>query len=70
MRILESASGRRASAVEHALRQAGHDLRAALVMLERAWSVTRAQLLAASKGDVRESIAAGGDLRRAIAAGR
>lgn len=65
MRILESASGAEASAVEHALRQAGHDMRTALVILETGLDAKRArELLAASKGDVRASIAAGARLRR------
>lgn len=60
VRILEEASGRRASSAEHALRQAGHDLRAALVMLRAGVDAARARALLN---------AAGGDLRRAIAAG-
>lgn len=60
VRILESASGRPASKIAHALRLAGHDLRAALVILETGADAKRArELLAAENGDVRKSIAAG-----------
>lgn len=60
VRILVEASGRRASSVEHALRQAGHDLWAALVILRAGVDAQQAKwLLAASKGDLRKAIAAG-----------
>ncbi len=60
VRIIESASGMKTSSVEHAVRQAGHDLRAALVMLKAGVDAPQARwLLAASKGNLRKSIAAG-----------
>jgi N-acetylmuramic acid 6-phosphate etherase len=60
VRILEAASGRRTSSVVHALRQAGHDLRAALVILKAGVDAQQARwLLAASKGDLRKAIASG-----------
>jgi N-acetylmuramic acid 6-phosphate etherase len=60
VRILEAASGGKTSSVEHAVRQAGHDLRAALVMLNAGVDAQQARwLLAASKGDLRRAIATG-----------
>jgi|HubBroStandDraft_6_1064221.scaffolds.fasta_scaffold67426_2 N-acetylmuramic acid 6-phosphate etherase len=60
VRIIESASGIRTSSVQHAVRQAGHDLRAALVMLKAGVDAQQARwLLAASKGNLREAIATG-----------
>jgi N-acetylmuramic acid 6-phosphate etherase len=57
LRILCEASGKDLSAAEHALRQSGHNLRTALVMLKRSLSVTqaRAQLVLA-KGNLREAL--------------
>jgi N-acetylmuramic acid 6-phosphate etherase len=60
-RILEEATGASPSAAEHALRRAGHDLPAALVMLETG----------ATRRDARRWLAeAGGNLRQALEAGR
>ncbi len=60
VRILEQASGKTASAAEHALRQSGHDLRTALVMLKSG----------ATRDEARKRLsAAGGDLRKALARG-
>jgi N-acetylmuramic acid 6-phosphate etherase len=60
VRIIEAASGIRTSSVEHAVRQAGHDLRAALVMLKAGVDAQQARwLLAASRGNLRRAIAAG-----------
>ena len=56
-RILKQASGKNLSAVEHALRQSGHDLRLALIMLKKRLSVEAAQ---------KELAKAGGVLRRAL----
>ena len=59
VRILEEASGRGSLSVEHALRQSGHDLRAALVMLKGNTDAARARkLLAATKGNLRRALAA------------
>jgi N-acetylmuramic acid 6-phosphate etherase len=55
--ILEEASARDASAVEHALRQSEHDLRVALVMLKRGVSAAQARKKLAESG---------GRLRRAL----
>jgi N-acetylmuramic acid 6-phosphate etherase len=58
VRILEQASGKSASAAEHALRQSGHDLRTALLMLKS--GATRAEArknLAAAQGDIRKALA-------------
>ncbi len=57
LRILAEASGRRPSAAAHALRQSGHDLRAALVMLKRGVTAREARNLLRR---------AGGNLRRAL----
>ncbi len=43
-RILCEASGRESSAAEHALRQSGHDLRVALVMLKRGLTAREARI--------------------------
>lgn len=57
VRILAEASGKKMSAARHALRQAGHRLRVALVMLKREISAMEARKLIS---------AAGGNLRRAL----
>ena len=57
LRILSEASGRQPSAAAHALRQSGHDLRAALVMLKRGVTAREARNLLRR---------AGGNLRRAL----
>lgn len=59
-RILEEAAGASARAAEHALRQAGHDLPTALVMLKTSSSARDARRrLAEAGGNVREAIKAG-----------
>jgi N-acetylmuramic acid 6-phosphate etherase len=56
-RILEEAAGVSVSAAEHALRQTGHDLPAALVMLKSGTSVRSAKrALSNSGGNVRNAI--------------
>jgi N-acetylmuramic acid 6-phosphate etherase len=71
VRILEAASGRALSPVEHALRQSGHDLRSALVILKTGVDAKKARsLLAASNGDLRKAIAAGKTRSRAKALAR
>jgi N-acetylmuramic acid 6-phosphate etherase len=57
LRILAEASGKKVSAAEHALRAAGHDMRAALVMLKRGVNAREAK---------RRLRAAEGNLRRAL----
>jgi N-acetylmuramic acid 6-phosphate etherase len=57
VRMLAEASGARASAAEDALRQAGHNLRVALVMLKQGIGVPEAQ---------RRLVHAGGNLRAAL----
>jgi len=58
-RILEEAAGLSPSAAEHALRQAGHDLPVALVMLKTGASLRDAKrTLSATRGNVREAIVA------------
>jgi N-acetylmuramic acid 6-phosphate etherase len=57
VRILAEASGKSSSAAEHALRQAGHNMRVALVMLKRGASAQDA------KGELRK---AKGDLHAAL----
>jgi N-acetylmuramic acid 6-phosphate etherase len=53
VRILAEASGKSLSASEHALRQAGHNMRIALVMLKLGLDVqTAKRKLAAAKGDL------------------
>jgi N-acetylmuramic acid 6-phosphate etherase len=57
-RILEEAAGVSPSAAEHALRQAGHNLAAALVMLKTGASLRDSrQSLAATGGNVRQAMA-------------
>jgi len=54
VRILQEASGRRASSAEHALRGSGHKMRIGLVMLKRGISADEARrLLRKSKGNLR-----------------
>ena len=56
-RILEEAAGVSASVAEHAMRQTGHDLPAALVMLKTGSSVRDAKhSLAKANGNVREAL--------------
>ena len=56
-RILMESSGKNLSAVEHALRQSGHNLRLALVMLKRGLTAKKAKRqLAAAKGDLRRAL--------------
>jgi N-acetylmuramic acid 6-phosphate etherase len=57
LRILAEASGKRVSAAEHALRAAGHNMRAALVILKLGVEAVEAKRLIAR---------AGGNLRRAL----
>ncbi len=57
LRILEQATGASPSRAEHAARQAGHDLRVALVMLKGDWPAAEAR---------RRLARAGGDLRQAM----
>jgi len=64
-RILEEATGVSASAAKHALRLAGHDLPAALIMLKTGADARDAKrLLAKSGGNVRAALAASGALDR------
>jgi N-acetylmuramic acid 6-phosphate etherase len=57
VRILAEASGKSGSATEHALRQAGHNMRLALVMLKLGVDAGGAKKkLAAAKGDLREAL--------------
>jgi N-acetylmuramic acid 6-phosphate etherase len=57
VRILAEASGKSVSASEHALRQTGHNLRLALVMLKLGASVQEAKKkLRETKGDLREAL--------------
>jgi N-acetylmuramic acid 6-phosphate etherase len=58
-RILEEATGATRSSAEHALRQAGHNLAAALLMLKTGASARQARAwLAQSGGNVREALEA------------
>jgi N-acetylmuramic acid 6-phosphate etherase len=57
LRIVAEASGKDLSAARHALRQSGHNMRVALVMLKRKLGQTEARKLLKS---------AGGNLRRAL----
>jgi len=58
-RILEEATGVNLSAAEHALRQSGHDLPSALIMLKTGASARIAKsLLAKSGGNVRAALVA------------
>jgi N-acetylmuramic acid 6-phosphate etherase len=57
VRILAEASGKSMSASEHALRQSGHNLRTALVMLKLRVSAQEAKKkLRETKGDLREAL--------------
>jgi N-acetylmuramic acid 6-phosphate etherase len=57
LRILAEASGKSMSAAEHALRQAGHNLRVALVMLKLGADARTAKIkLARAKGDLHEAL--------------
>jgi len=57
--ILEETAGVTASTAQHALRQAGHNLPLALVMLKARTTASRAkQLLRRSRGDVRQALKA------------
>jgi len=57
LRILAEASGKSLSASEHALRQSGHNLRTALVMLKLGVDARAAKIkLAKAKGDLREAL--------------
>jgi len=57
LRILAEASGKSLSAAEHALRQAGHNMRVALVMLELGVSAQGAKKkLLEAKGDLHEAL--------------
>ena len=57
LRILAEASGKSLSAAEHALRQAGHNMRVALVMLELGVNAQGAKKkLRTAKGGVREAL--------------
>ncbi|MGC2416186.1 MAG: N-acetylmuramic acid 6-phosphate etherase [Candidatus Acidiferrales bacterium] len=59
VRILQEAAGVSASTAEHAVRQAGNDLAAALVMLKTGVDAGNARkLLAATSGNVRQALAA------------
>src|SRR5438309_10957786 len=59
LRILAEASGKRVSSAEHALRQAGHDMRMALVMLKRGIGAAEAaKRLQAVRGDLRKALEA------------
>jgi N-acetylmuramic acid 6-phosphate etherase len=55
--ILEDASAKDVSAVEHALRQSNHDLRVALVMLKTGKSAQQSRkALAATGGSLRKAL--------------
>ncbi len=57
VRILAESSGRQMSAARHALRQSGHDLRVALVMLKRNVGAEHARnLLGRARGDLRRAL--------------
>jgi N-acetylmuramic acid 6-phosphate etherase len=57
LRILRATTRKDLSAAEHALRQAGHDMRVALVMLKRGLNARQAQeKLAAAKNDLRKAL--------------
>ena len=56
-RILAEASGKRLSAAEHALRQSGHNMRVALVMLKRGVEAREAKKrLKATRDDLRKAL--------------
>ena len=60
VRILEQASGKTALAAEHTLRQSGHDLRTALVMLKTGATRDEARKrLGAARGDLRKALESG-----------
>jgi N-acetylmuramic acid 6-phosphate etherase len=60
LRILEQATGASLSEAQHALRQAGHDLRAALLMLLTGATAPEARRrLAAARGNLREALDGG-----------
>ncbi len=66
LRILQEATGATPSAAEHALRQAGHDLRVALLMLKTGSRAPEARRhLAAARGNLREALRAAGSPRQA-----
>jgi N-acetylmuramic acid 6-phosphate etherase len=57
LRILAEASGKRPSAAKHALRQSGHNLRTALVMLKRGLDAGPARAkLQSAKGNLRRAL--------------
>src|SRR5712664_4003151 len=57
LRILSEASGKRVSSAEHALRQAGHDMRMALVMLRLGVGAAEARKkLKAVRGELRKAM--------------
>jgi len=57
VRILAEASGRSVSSAEHALRQAGHNMRIALIMLKHGVDAQGAKKkLAAAKGNLHEAL--------------
>jgi N-acetylmuramic acid 6-phosphate etherase len=57
VRILAEASGKSLSAAEHALRQAGHNMRVALVMLKSGVSAQDARtMLREAKGDLHAAL--------------
>ena len=57
VRILAEASGKSLSASEHALRQAGHNMRIALIMLKHGVDAQGAKKkLAAAKGNLHEAL--------------
>jgi N-acetylmuramic acid 6-phosphate etherase len=65
LRILEQATGASASAAAHALRQAGHNLRVALVMLKTGASPAAARSsLNAARGDLHKAFATASGKRR------
>jgi N-acetylmuramic acid 6-phosphate etherase len=71
VRILEEAAGATVSHAQQALRLAGHDLRAALVMLKRGVNANDARRrLKAADGNLRIALGEGRDARRATRARR
>jgi N-acetylmuramic acid 6-phosphate etherase len=66
-RILEEAAGVSLSAAEHVLRQSGHNLPVALVMLKTGASAPDARRrLAETSGNVRESLEKAGKLKTRV----
>lgn len=62
LRILEETTGANLSSAKHALRQSGHDLRVALILLKTNASPREAKLrLAAAGGDVRRALKSTGE---------